>query len=289
MFDTYCFRGDEKGVNILFLGAVHGNEVAGTIAQREIINQINQGNIKLKKGQVTFIPCVNVEAQKKDVRFVDVNLNRIIKYHDNPKNNEEKIANKLITEINKCNVLLDLHSTHCEEDVEFAFIDYPTEENLKLLSVLPVEKALAGWPEIYKKNPNIDDFCTERYAYDRGKTGITIECGYHKAKKSVDVAQKAILNVLAFYGCIDNEIITKHPQVIVLDRFVIKKNEGKMLQNYKHMMPIIKNEVLARYDNGENIISPFDGYIIMPNHEAIIGSEWFYLGHADNSIINEIK
>jgi len=105
----------------------------------------------------------------------------------------------------------------------------------------------------------------------------------------VDVAQKAILNVLAFYGCIDNEIITKHPQVIVLDRFVIKKNEGKMLQNYKHMMPIIKNEVLARYDNGENIISPFDGYIIMPNHEAIIGSEWFYLGHADNSIINEIK
>ena len=106
----------------------------------------------MKKGNVTFVPCVNVEAQKKDVRFIDVNLNRVVRYHNNPKNNEEKIANKLVREIDKCDVLLDLHSTHCSEDVEFAFIDYPKDENLDLLSVLPVKKALAGWPEIYKNN-----------------------------------------------------------------------------------------------------------------------------------------
>ena len=37
MFKVYRFSGVEKGANILFLGAVHGNEIAGTIAQKEII------------------------------------------------------------------------------------------------------------------------------------------------------------------------------------------------------------------------------------------------------------
>ena len=279
MFKVYSFKGKEKGINVLFLGGVHGNEVAGTIAQQEIINQINQGTIKLKKGNVTFVPCVNVEAQKKDLRFVDVNLNRVVRYHDRPKNNEEKIANKLIEEIDKCDVLLDLHSTHCQEDVEFAFIDYPKDKNLDLLSVLHVEKALAGWPDIYKKNSNINDFCTERYAYDKGKAGITIECGYHKSPKSIDIAKRAILNVLAFYGCIDVHVQKGFPKVINLDRYIIKKNEGRMLRNYRHMTPIVKGEVLAVYNNGEEIKAPFDGYIIMPNHEALTGSEWFYLGY----------
>ena len=49
MFNVYRFNGIEKGANILFLGAVHGNEIAGTVAQKEIINQIDQGKIKLKK------------------------------------------------------------------------------------------------------------------------------------------------------------------------------------------------------------------------------------------------
>lgn len=280
MFKVYRFNGIEKGANILFLGAVHGNEIAGTVAQKEIINQIEQGKIKLKKGNVTFVPCVNVEAQKKDVRFIDVNLNRVVRYHNNPKNNEEKIANKLVREIDKCDVLLDLHSTHCSEDVEFAFIDYPKDENLDLLSVLPVKKALAGWPEIYKNNSNIDDFCTERYAFDKGKVGITIECGYHKSKKSVEVAKRAILNVLAFYGCIDDVVQKELSQIINLDRYVIKKNKGRMLRDYKHMSSVIKDEVLAVYDNGEKIKAPFDGYIIMPNHDALIGSEWFYLGRS---------
>ena len=52
-----------------------------------------------------------------------------------------------------------------------------------------------------------------------------------------------------------------------------------MSRNYQHMSEIKKGEVLATYYNGEQIVCEFDGFIIMPNHEAKIGTEWFYLGH----------
>jgi len=279
MFKKFCYDSGVEGVKILFLGAVHGNEIAGTVAQQQIISDLESGKIKLKKGKITFIPCVNEKAQKADVRFVDVNLNRVIKYHQQPTNNEEKIANQLVYEIDNCDVMLDLHSTHCEGDEEFAFIDYPKAENKELLSLMPVEKALAGWPEIYKSKQEIDDFCTERYAFNKGKTGITLECGYHKAEYAIEIAKKAMLNVLAYYRCI--EAIFEQPQmpcIVQLDSFVIKKTEGKLSKNYKHMMQVKNNEVLAIYDDGEKIISPYDGYIIMPNHDAKICSEWFYLG-----------
>ena len=276
MFRRYVFDSDVVGKNILILGGVHGNEVAGGIAQRQIIEQIEKGELCLKSGKVTFIPCVNEKAYEADTRFVDINLNRVVCFHQNPQNNEEKIANELIKEIDNCDIMLDLHSTHCEGDQEFAFIDYPVAENVELLSLMPVENALAGWPEIYD---DVDNFCSEKYAHAHGKVGITVECGYHKGKKSIDVAKKSILNVLAHYGVVDGiEPEFSEPNLINLERFVIKKTGGLMNRNYHHLSEVKKGEVLATYDNGEQVVCEFDGFIIIPNHEAEIGTEWFYLG-----------
>lgn len=280
MFKKYVFKAQCSGKNILILGGVHGNEIGGTIAQQQVIEQIKNGELKLKSGSVSFIPTVNEEAQKKDVRFVDVNLNRVVRFHQNPQNNEEKIANVLIAEIDNCDIVLDLHSTHCEEDEAFAFIDYPEKENVEMLSLIPVKNALVGWPEIYDENESLDNFCTEKYAHAKGKAGITVECGYHKSQKSIDVARQSILNVLVYYGVIEGELpVVNNSNLIKLNSFVLKKANGSMSRNYQHMSEIKKGEVLATYYNGEQIVCEFDGFIIMPNHEAKIGTEWFYLGH----------
>ena len=280
MFRKYVFDTNIKGKNILVLGGVHGNEVAGTIAQQKIIEQIENGLFRLKAGRVTFIPCVNEKAQEIDERFVDVNLNRVVRFHQNPQNNEEKIANELIKEIDACDIMLDLHSTHCEGDEEFAFIDYPVTENVELLSLMPVKNALAGWPEIYDENDNVENFCTERYAHANGKAGITVECGYHKSEKSIEVAKKSIFNVLAYYGVIEGFVPEiSEPKLIKLDRFVVKKANGLMNRNYQNLSEVKKGEILATYDNGEQIICEFDGFVIIPNHNAEINTEWFYLGH----------
>ena len=278
MFKKYTFTAEKEGKHILVLGAVHGNEVAGTIAQNDIIKSIENGEIKLASGKITFIPVVNVEAQNKDTRFIDVNLNRVVCWHENPQNNEERIANQLIKEIGSCDAMLDLHSTHCKEDEAFAFIDYPSKDNMDFLSLIPVKKALAGWPDIYQ-GQTINDFCTERYANQKGKMGITVECGYHKSEEAIEVARKSILNVFRYFGIIDENDYQKYnPEVVTLCSFVIKKADGRLSSNYKHMSEVKKGEVIGIYDNGEKEISPMDGFIIMPNHDAIIGSEWFYLG-----------
>ena len=279
MFKSYCFHASKTGPHILILGAVHGNETAGTFAQQEIIHQIETGALSLKSGSVTFIPIVNERAQRQDTRFVDENLNRIIKYHKTPLTNEQKIANLLIKEIDKADVLLDLHSTHCEKDEAFAFIDYPDEKNLSFLKIIPVQTALAGWPLIYQNNSEIENFCTEEYAHQKNISALTVECGYHKDKKAIEIAKQSILNTLIYYGILDDVSptpITK--KIISLNSFIIKEKNGYLANNFKHLDDIKKGDVLAVYETGEQLYAPVDGFIIMPNHKANINEEWYYIG-----------
>ncbi len=279
MFKAYSFESSLKGPHILILGAVHGNEIAGTIAGKKLIDLFKTEKLTLKKGKITIIPVVNELAQQMDIRFVDENLNRVIKFHPTPSSHEQKIANQLISYINTADILLDLHSTHCEEDEAFAFIDYPTQENLDFLNFIPVQTALAGWPDIYKQNTDIDNFSTEEYAHQKGISALTVECGYHKAEKAIHLAEKTILNTLKHFGLIEgNEPSPCNKKIITLSSFIIKEKEGSLQKDFKHLDKIAKNEVIATYNTGEKLISPFDGVIIMPNHGAGLGAEWYYLG-----------
>ena len=133
MFKVHTFESQTNVPHILILGAVHGNEIAGTLASQALIQQFQQGQLTLLRGQATFIPIVNELAQQQDTRFVDENLNRVITTHTAPMTHEQKIANQLLSYIEKADVLLDLHSTHCKDDEAFAFIDYPSEKNLDFL------------------------------------------------------------------------------------------------------------------------------------------------------------
>ncbi|MBO7243949.1 MAG: succinylglutamate desuccinylase/aspartoacylase family protein [Alphaproteobacteria bacterium] len=279
MFKKIYFKGPQQGINILILGAVHGNETAGTLAQQEIIQSLEKGVYTLQAGSVTFIPIVNEEAYQKDIRGVDENLNRLIKYHEKPQNNEEKIANLLIKEIEKADVLLDLHSTHCPTDQPFAFIDHPYQENLDFLKIIPVQTALAGWPEIYQNCPEIENNCTEEYAFLNKTLALTVECGYHKAECSVQTAKQSILNTLIHFGVLKGAPVLETKKTIIqLQNFVIKEKEGTLSKNYAHLDKIQKGEEIAVYETGEKLFAPCDGFIIMPNHGAKVNTEWFYFG-----------
>ena len=279
MFKSYTFQSNNCGKHILILGAVHGNEVAGVIAQNKIIQRIQSGEICLKSGSVTFIPIVNEKAYHQDTRFVDENLNRVIKFHEHPQKHEEFIANQLIKEIEKADILLDLHSTHAQNDKPFAFIDHPSNENLEFLKIIPVESALAGWPEIYKSNTQIENNCTVEYAFLNNISALTVECGYHKANEAIDIAMHSILNTLLYFDVIDGEKpVEFNKKIIHLDSFIIKEKDGILSKDFNHLDPILSGDILAQYSPFETLTAPFDGFIIMPNKEASIGSEWFYIG-----------
>lgn len=279
LIEKYVFTGENKGMNLLILGGVHGNETAGIKAGFRVVEEIKQGKIKLQNGRLTIVPVCNPAAYQKDVRSIEENLNRVMKMHLNPQSYEQCLANEICPLIKANRMLLDLHSTHCQGDVPFAFCDYADEYNTPLINALDVDYVLEGWPAMYAAQGEITDFSTEGYAHFCGNTGTTLECGYHKEPEAENIAYNAIVSALKVYGMIDG-VVTVKPQKthIQMHSYVIKKQAGKFCQNYKHLDMVRKGQAIAVYDNGEILRAPFDGYILLPNHTAEIGAEWYYLG-----------
>ena len=279
MIEKFEFEGKSAGTNLLVFGCVHGNEVAGKGALSRLVNEIKEGLIVIKRGKLVVVPVCNVEANKKDVRQIDENLNRVMKEWDEPKTYEQKLANELCPLIKECDIMLDLHSTHCKGDEPFVFCDYPKENNLKLIDVINVKYVLEGWPDIYAGQSEIEDFSTERACFEYGKSGTTLECGYHKEEDALNVAYEATINALKVFGLIDGENLKKISKThILMKNVVVKNREGKLTKEYKHLDRIYKDEVIAIYDDGEVLTASDDGYILIPNLECKIGAEWFYFG-----------
>lgn len=279
MIQKFVFEHSQMGPSVLILGAIHGNEVAGPIALQRLIEDITSGKVVLKKGRLTLVPVCHEQANRQNVRQIDENLNRVMHPHKNPQTCEQKLANELCPLIEQHDILLDLHSTHCQGDVPFVFCDYPTSDNLKLIEAIDVDYVLLGWPQIYSGHADITDYSTERYAHDCHKSGVTLECGYHKEPKATDVAYNAVLNVLKQYGMIDGISHISHCKTnIYLTEFIIKRKNGRLCQNYKHLDRILKGQKIAQYDDGEVLTASRDGYILLPNGSAEIGTEWYYLG-----------
>lgn len=278
MIEKIVFDSGISGPKLLILGAVHGNEIAGPNAIFKIIDDIQSYKINLKSGRITVVPICNLKAYEKNVRQIDENLNRVIKYHENPVTYEQHLANELAPVIAENDILLDLHSTHSKGDMPFVFCDYPTPENLKMIDALGVDYVLLGWPQIYA-GTEISDYSTERWAHDCQKGGITLECGYHKEPEATDVAYEAIINIMKQYDMIEGQMPQAHPKTAIrLTEYIVKTKKGRLCQSYKHLDAVVQGQKIAEYEDGEILIAPQDGYILLPNANADIGAEWYYLG-----------
>lgn len=281
MIEKYEFDSGVNGTNLLVLAAVHGNETAGTNALKRLLREIDAGEIVLKSGKLVVVPVCNPEAYLQDVRQIEENLNRVMVEHSLPKTYEQRLANEICPLIKDCDVLLDLHSTHCEGDVPFAFCDYPSEASKKLIDGLKVDYVLEGWPEIYAGQGEINDFSTERCAHDYGNAGTTVECGYHKSVAAVELAYSAIISTLSQFEMIEGrEVKPNAKKHILMKNYVVKRREGQLCKTYKHLDVVSKGEEIARYDDGEVLRAPDDGYILLPNLKAEVGAEWYYFGVA---------
>ncbi len=281
MIEKFEFDSGVVGKSLLILAAVHGNETAGTNALKRLLQEINEKKIVLTNGKLVVVPVCNPEAYQRDVRQIEENLNRVMTVCPMAKTYEQKLANEICPLIQACDVMLDLHSTHCEGDVPFAFCDYPDENNMKLIDGLAVDYVLEGWPDIYDEQGEIEDYSTERCAHTFGKSGTTVECGYHKSAAAVELAYSAIISTLAQFGMISAEKPEQRNKThILMKNYVVKEREGWLCKSYKHLDCVIKGEEIARYEDGEVLTAPADGYILLPNLKAEIGAEWYYFGVA---------
>jgi len=276
----YTFKSEQKGYNILFLGAVHGNEQAGTKAIFKVITKFASKAISPLKGSVSFIPVCNPKAFDANVRQIDENLNRIVKKYDNPVSYEQMIANELVEHIQSADIIIDLHSTQALDTKPFIFNDYPDNFVNEMIAAQTVEYVVEGWPEIYESCENIQDFSTGFCAHEAGKCCVTVECGSHFSEDTIHNAYNIIMNTLLYFGMVEGFATKKIKQkVIVMDEIFIKTKEGRLSREFKHLDEIKQGEVVAFYDDGTQLISSRDCFILLPKSNALVKSEWFYFGH----------
>ena len=286
LIENIVFDSGKPGPSFLVLGAVHGDGTAGTKVLREIIDELQDGRMTLKSGRLIAVPVVNRRAYDLGQRNAGESLNRICEHHAHPHSHEGKVANELLSLIDQCDVLLDVHSCH-PLDKPFVFIDHDTRQNRFLAAATGLNYVCTGWNQLYERlgwsAPGPAD-----YADSRGKTAAVLECGWHDDPAAVEVARRCINNCLVRMGMIDGVSPSQgiHDlQNIKFEDMVIKDREGTLTRAWKHMDPIHKNDVIAEYTDGGKVVAPYDGYILFPFPDAVSKNEWFYLGREDHTLV----
>lgn len=268
------------GPKLLVLGAIHGNEPAGTIASNKVISQFNNGNLKLLKGSIEFIPVCNPAAEEKDVRFIEHNLNRVLNRHDNSDNIEKNYANQICDHIDNADYILDIHSTHLKGDLPTVFNDFVTEETSAWANSLNIGTVITSWRDMLNNSDAPSDFSdTVCYANKQGKKALLIEAGYHYEPTAEKLAYQSIIKTLEFLGMIEktNETNVQN-DVAHMYKVVLKTQEsGSFVKQWNHMDEISINDDIAVLDNGTVYKAEFDGYVVIPFPDAKPGEEWFYL------------
>ena len=73
---THTYYGLAPGPRLLVTAAVHGNEVCGTHAITQLLEEFDTGKLSIERGTVTFVPITNPLAFQRKQRLGDRNLNR---------------------------------------------------------------------------------------------------------------------------------------------------------------------------------------------------------------------
>lgn len=277
MLEIIKFDSFKKGKNLLVLGAVHGNEICGYKAISKIVNKIKNGKITVKSGSITFIPICNPEANIQNKRFIDINLNRVFKKITKPAKYEEIISQKIIKYIDKCDYLLDIHSIPTDGP-SFAFLDKDNTEVKEFVEMQNFKHIIKGWNELYDGEDN----STCGYGFRKGKICVTIECGNHNDPNGINLAETAIQNSLAYLKIADcqSNINESQSKYIEMEKVIYKSKNGNLSKCWNHLDKVKKGEIIAKYDDGEEIKADRDYLMIMPHNDdnVKIGNEWFYLG-----------
>lgn len=303
---VHQFHGLRPGPRLLVLGAVHGNEVAGTLGIQRMVAELDAGALRITRGCVTFVPVTNPLAHELGRRMGDRNLNRNLRPTAVPQDFEDRIGNLLCPLLDSHDALLDLHSFQGAGE---AFVMIGPEDNsgdlepfahaadeARLALHLGVRRIVDGWLSVYEAgvarrraraqrlgtaldaDPSYGVGTTE-YMRSRGGWAMTLECGQHADPQAPEVAYQAIRQALALLGLApialapartDHEVLRL---VEVTDRLHV---DDRFVKDWASFDAVRSGEPVAVRHDGHIVAAPADGRIVFPNSKAEPGHEWFY-------------
>ncbi len=278
MLEARVFCSTRPGPHLLILGSIHGDEPCGTVALLRLADELALGDVTLTRGRLTLVPKANPAAHDENVRYKDVNLNRVLRKHENPHHYEHFIANSICDLVHGVDAVLDLHAVTAKSP-PFTFLDWDTPETRKWLTTLGLPYALTGWDSIYP--PDKDSDSTVSYANSKGKIAVVVECGQKTDPASAEVAYKIARASLSHHGLTAPFAHVPVPgKTLRMTEIIWKEQEGELVEEFENFSAVRAGQVIARLANGQTLIAPTDSYIIMPKATAVIGEEWYYLAVA---------
>ncbi|MBE9608380.1 succinylglutamate desuccinylase/aspartoacylase family protein [Chitinilyticum piscinae] len=324
MFKSHVYAGFEHGPRVIILGAVHGNEICGTLAIERLMRELDSGELTILRGRLTLVPVTNPLAHARVQRNGDRNLNRNLAPTNIPHDFEDRIANVLCPLLADQDVLLDLHSTTNPPGQPFIMLG-PQNNNGELLPFARAaeEEALAlrlgptriveGWLDTYAEgvktrlayadaSPSLrarmlsTDPCygvgTTEYTRMHGGYALTLECGQHADPDAPEVAYRAIRNTLAHLGLIDAPAPQQQQQfeLLKLSQVVDRLDEGdRFVREWASFDRLQAGEVIGHRGDGTPVAAPDDGYIVFPSPIAVPGNEWFYFARISERKVDGLQ
>lgn len=316
-FKSIQFKSPRPGKRLLVLGAVHGNETAGTRGIARVVQELDAGTLQVVAGQVTFVPITNPLAYARQQRNGDRNLNRNLCPTATPQEFEDHIANWLCPLMAEHDVLLDLHSFQA---VGKPFVMVGPQDNTGTLEpfshaaqeeamalCLGIDRFVDGWLSTYARgverrrerlgasmtrqqsleaDPRYGVGTTE-YMRSTGGYALTLECGQHDDPQGPEVAYRAIQNTLAHLGLVNRpapEPVSAMEVLRIYDVIDRLHNDDTFSRAWSSFDTLHAGDQIGTRQDGTPVLAPDDGYILFPNARAVVGQEWFYVAKAQTRL-----
>lgn len=278
MIKSHTYTWVKPWPHLLITGAIHGDEPCGTIAIQKFIGQIEQWSVYIASWTVTLIPICNPKAYKQNTRYIEKNLNRIFTKHKNPDSYEQALANELTSYVDRCDVILDIHSAHTAGPPN-VFQDYISKENESLAKSTGIELIIQWRPEIYTTQGKSEIRDSIWYAHNLWKQWVLIECWQHTDSKAPDVAYVALRNIMNHLNICTHQNTPKtlSCKTIYMTKIVYKRKKWSFSRDRYHGEYIHAWQKIAACIDWESIFAPCNGYILLPNPKAKTWEERFYI------------
>ncbi len=264
MNSAWIIDSGKPGPVVAIFGGTHGNEKAGVFAIEELKNSLT-----LKKGRVHLV-ITNPPAVKKNVRMMDVNLNRLFDRELTGDTWEHARAADLMGLLDECDALLDLHMYYDAGGEPFVICE---PSALPVANLLDVSIISTNWTKV-------EPGAADGYMHEQGKIGICLECGpIAQAHQKTDFAIQSVKQFLAFFDMLDYPLKTTTPKRLLEAQKVVYKssNNFKLAPNLKNFQNLLPGQLIATDGQRQYTAAPGE-CIMFPHYNARVGEETYILG-----------
>lgn len=289
------YEGTEPGPTHVVLGGLHGNEPAGAMAARDVVDDFARRRLPMRGRLVALVG--NRAALHQNRRYLETDLNRGWRpadverllagdpSRDGPEEAERRellaVFDELEAGTREPLVFLDLHTTSAPS-APFACASDTLRNRRVVFSI--------GVPVILGLEEAIDG-SVMGFLSDRGHVACAVEGGQHEAPATRRLLEVAIWRWLVASDAIDASHLPDYdersvelaaagialpPVIEVRHRHgITPADEFVMDPGWESFDAVIAGQRLARDARGE-ITSPYDGLMLMPLYQSQ-GDDGFFL------------